>query len=289
MKQKTLILALLGGFVVLSLSSYESGPLANGAGNRTGSAGSSGNCSSGGCHASNTTVTVPTITITEGSSSTPVTSYTSGKTYTVHIGGTCSASGMSRFGFQLSTVLASNTSAQAGTLTATGASTAVRTTGSLQIVEHTASIAGTGSGSSWSYATTAQWVAPHFGSGDVKFYLTLNAVNNNGSESGDKPNNAVFTFSESTVGIANISFAQGAKVYPNPTTGTINVYEENAANGNWDIIVYNLYGSKVYSQQVSVTTGTLSANVNSASWAPGIYQLQIAKDGMQKCIPVIKQ
>jgi hypothetical protein len=184
MKQ-TIVLLIFGCSLAYLLSSYASGPAANGQGNLTGARGGSG-CS---CH--NSTSSIGT-TVELDSAGVLVTTYHPGVSYKVKIKGVNNTTHttLKAFGFQVSTV----TSATGGTTGATQAgtwgtlptSTHTTTTGSCSVVEQSAALlTGTTGGVGTVYADSIAWTAPVAGTGAVKIYGIINAVNDNNSSSGD--------------------------------------------------------------------------------------------------------
>lgn len=286
MMKKNLLFTITAGMAFVVLSSNDNGPFANSNGNRTGSAGSTANCSTGGCHASNNTNTSIAITLLD-SLSNPVGAYVNGKTYTVRITGTNTSANLPKFGFQLTAVKASDNTTQLGTLATGGtANITLHTTSTPNLIEHTAPLSGTGSGNNWAYSTTCKWTAPSSGSDAVKFFVTLNAVNNNGQTSGDQPNNA--TQSLQPLSIASLADNADFVIYPNPATNTINLHFSNTT-GTYTVNTFDLRGKMIASQMADVNTNNREAHINSEKWASGLYMIQISKDGEQKVFPIVKQ
>lgn len=291
MKQKTLLFLLISGFSVAVLQSNDNGPVQAGTGNRSGSGGSSASCDGAGCHAANNSATTANVAITDTTNSTGLTSYVPGKKYYLRVvGGHAS---LTKYGFQASTVKASSTSTQAGTLTVGGsstASTAIRTSGSLQIFEHTAPIAATSVAGAQVYDAKCYWTAPPAGTGSVKVYGVINGVNGNGATSGDAPNAAtVVTLTENTSSVGTTVNKVDFSLYPNPATTSINVSADGIGNGTCNVYVYDMRGKLIAAQDAEAINGTMTATINSSKWAAGMYFVQVAKDGQYKVIPVEKQ
>lgn len=267
--------------------SNDGGPFAAGNGNRTGSTGANGNCSGGGCHASNNANTSATVTLMDGS--TPVTSYQAGKTYTVRITGGNLAANLPKFGFQITCVKAASTSTQAGTL-ATGGTPgiALRSSATPNIIEHTAPIAGTGSGTNWAYTTTFQWTAPTTATAadSVRFYLTLNAVNGTGSESGDQANNTHVTFPYATSSVGTVANSADIVIYPNPASNYINLHIGNTT-GTYTVNAVDMRGKLMFSKEVTISNNSQDMTINSDKWSSGLYHVMVSKDGQSKAFPVV--
>lgn len=132
----------------------------------------SGNANCTGCHSGTATTNAAIGNIT---TNIPASGYVPGTTY--QITANVVYAGKTRFGFEVSPQ--NSAGVQKGTITITDATNTKIV--STKYVTHT-SAGNTGSGArSWSF----NWTAPAAGTGNVTFYGSLLAANNNGSESGD--------------------------------------------------------------------------------------------------------
>lgn len=274
--KRILLFSLSAGIIALTFSSYSNGPFQGGAGNRTGSAGTSASCSGGGCHdanSANTTAGIGLLTLSNG----PVSAYTPGVTYKVQvIGG--NTTGLPKFGFQVSCAKQSATSTKAGTF-ANATNIAVRNaTGSMPVVEHTAPLAGNVAGGQAAYITSFNWTAPAKGTGTVRFYVTLNAVNGNGSVTGDQPatTTPLDVPEAPSSSIASVERLH-LSVYPNPTTDELHLQ----LNGADDCLVhvFDISGKVASSQSVTVTNG--SASINTSRLRAGNYYVLLQQGSQQ--------
>lgn len=279
--KKPIHLLLGAGFALLVFSSYGSGPFASGAGNRTGSAGSTADCSTGGCHsANNSAFTLSIVMLDNG---TPVTSYQVGKTYKVLLTGIAPGTGMPRFGFQISCVKASNTSQQAGTLNPGGRpNTVLRATSTPDLVEHSTPLLGTTVGSTTVDTVSFLWT-PGSSQGTVRFYAIMNAVNFNGTISGDMPNAISADFTEATTGVAGLS--QGLSgIYPNPVSSSLHV---PLSPGSAEMSVLDALGRKVLGQ-TSGGQGVREEVMNVQSLPAGQYFLQVIQGANKQSVSFLK-
>lgn len=227
----------------------------------TGSPGDATNCTS--CHSGSASNQAGLIT-----STIPVTGYVPGQTYTVT--GTITASGKTKFGFQVSPQDASGT--KMGTMAITN-STNTQLISSGKYITH--KFAGTSfpSGTAtWSF----DWTAPAAGSGDVTFYGAFNATNSSSSTAGDAVTLSSLTVSEDmSTGIsakeqADITIA----VYPNPFTDNIIVKNSADESAAIDVSVIDITGkvvktiTKVHSGESidlkELATGTYTVRVETA-------------------------
>ena len=193
MKKQAIIFTLSAVFAYIALSSYSTGPTAI-LGNLTTSQGSTATCS--GCHGGSASTT--NINITLDSAGIPLSStyYTPGITYTLNISGTNTAS-LPYFGFQFSSVTLGQT--QAGTYSNFPLHVHQINNSGLTFVEHQAKLDATSPGV---YHTSFSWTAPPVGTGTIKMYCALNAVDGV-STGGDRS------------GLTNITLIEGA-VCPAP-------------------------------------------------------------------------
>jgi hypothetical protein len=282
--KRILLFSLSAVMATLIFSSYATGPFFKGAGNRTGSAGSLASCSGSGCHASNNANTICSLVV-QTSTGTPITQYTPGTSYTVQIGG-FAGSAFTNFGFQASCVRAAATSTQAGNFTAY-TNMHVSNFGSLQLVEHSTPLSGTTVTGGNAYLASFTWTAPAAGTGDVKFFAMLNAVNNNTKETGDQPGTPItLTLKEaSSTSVATVPALQ-ISAYPNPASDVLHL-RLNASGGSCRVAVFNLTGSVVTRHSVEITNG--EASIATAQLVPGYYVLKIEADEQLGAVSFVKQ
>jgi hypothetical protein len=282
MKKRILLVTLVGAIGYIGFSSYSGGPAANGQ-NRTGAKGSTTNCSSGGCHGSGTGTTA-TITV-DSAGAVPVTKYKPGMIYTVTVSGTNTAA-LTKFGFQYAAVSGIGASqVNAGTFSGLPTSVAIHSTSGLNIVEHSATLSTTTAGT---YSRSFQWTAPAAGTGTVTMYLTLNAVDGNGStNSADVAGNVSKVLTEILPSSVADVHATDIQAYPNPVSNTLNI--TFSATGAYAVNVFGLNGNLVATQNVMVTGLSHVATIDATSWAPGLYHAVIDNNGEKQVVPVVKQ
>ena len=185
-KAGSLILVLSFLLITSNVFTNSSGPPAG----KTNAPGES-NCTD--CHGSYSLVTSGTVwnAITL-SSNMPASSYALNTTYTITI--SASYAGIPRFGFQVCVLPASATSSSVsvGSIIVTDAiNSQTQTSGGRQYINHTSSgYVTTAGAASWSF----NWHSPSTNQGSVKFYVVLNAVDNDNSSSGDEVFAKTFTF-----------------------------------------------------------------------------------------------
>lgn len=192
--------------------------------NRSGAPGA-GNCTS--CHLG-ALQSSDDIMLDVMDGSTPVTTYTPGKTYNVLI--MAHHFQNERFGFALS--------GNAGTFTASGPGTAKGSVG--EYVTHTE--AGTAPDAGGNKIWTTEWTAP--ASGNVTLQLYLNAANNDGNNTGDKIYSKTISLTMAT-GVSAIVNEKSFAVYPNPVVDALNIDFDLAASSDVSISLVDVNGKLV--------------------------------------------
>lgn len=215
-------------FFFINFSPYAG---ANGSGapsGNTGSPGDGSNCTS--CH--NGTASNQTGLIT---STVPISGYVPGQTYT--ISGAITATGITKFGFQVSPQDVNGV--LKGTMLVTN-SAATQLINSGKYITHKFAGNSFPSGTAtWSF----DWTAPSAGTGDVTFYGAFNSSNSNSNTTGDAITLSSLTVSEDiTTGISGINnnFAQ-LTVYPNPFTDKLYVNSSDE-NDKMEVSVIDING-----------------------------------------------
>lgn len=276
MKKQLLLAPILAGLSWIALSGYSSGPFNGGAGNRTGSNGTQASCGSpaSGCHNDNTTNTTGTLAVTTSTGG-AVTQYTPGTTYKITIAATNTAS-LPKFGFQASSVKAAATGTQAGSFAATTSNVRISNPSALQMAEHSSPIAGITAGN---YSISFNWTAPPAGTGTVRFYSIVNAVNGQTNTSGDQPNalpNIDLPEAPSGVGVAAVK-PVALSVYPNPATDELHIGLSNA--GKFLTHIFDMGGRIVAAQAVTAING--EAHVDVSMMKPGNYYILAEQDRLR--------
>jgi hypothetical protein len=268
MKHK-IVLVLFAGFLVVLLSSYSSGYAAQGGGDGTGASGSTG-CS---CHGSTSSLGT---TVELDSAGVRVTSYHPGQAYTVRISGTNNTTHttLKRFGFQLATITSAgagtNSAAQAGTWGTTLPASVQNTTaasgwgGNFDMIEHSAAIldsASTTGGVGSRYIESIPWTAPVSGTGAIKIYGIINAVNFNNSSSGDYSQAATAVTITEAVAVSLVASVHIAQTTgSNPTcAGTSVTFTATPTNGgNVPAYQWKVNGTNAGTNSATFTTTTLT-------------------------------
>ena len=265
-------------------------------GNRTGSDGVSSTIGCGGstCHGSASSSTIAAMGIVIDSAGTPVTHYTPGATYRVSMYGAAAATAsLHKFGFQLSGVKSSDNS-QAGTFVSASLppEATISTFSGRQIVGHNTPKADSVVTLGSVYPVQVSWTAPAAGTGDVKFYGVINAVDNSTSaSSADKWNTTSVTITELVdhTAVGTIDGKVQISIAPNPVISTLNLELTNVTAGHYSITIYDLTGKAVATETTIVTGNSSAATLNVANIAPGMYHVVVTHNGSRYVTPIVKQ
>lgn len=282
MKQ-TLLLTTTSLFLALAFMNNSSGPTNAGLGDKTGSPLSSGTCAS--CHSGGAGITGMSLILIDGVTNIPVTNnqYVPSRLYNVQLLGSSTAN-LPKFGFQL-TALKSTNNTMAGAFSTSAANCAIKTNNSVNYLEHIAPLSQTGG----SYQVDFSWVAPGAGSGMVKFYGVLNAVDGTGGTYGDKTSPTyMLTLNEATNSIAAFQSSLGGSLTPNPAQSHTTLNFSPETRGAIFITVYDLTG-KIVLQTLKYVTEEKQVNLECANWPSGAYFVSLQHEANRMVLPLIKR
>ena len=250
-----LLLIPLSAFVLLSFSGGIGG-------SRTGSPGDGGNTCTA-CHTAGADLSASASITTN----IPASGYELNTNYQITIN---SSSNGAAHGFQITSERIDNDS-KVGTFIA-GTGSVVQNSGNA--LSH--------QGSSASGNWTFNWTSPSTDVGDVKFYAAINAVNGNGSTSGDE----VVTTSSTVVSNAVLSLTDAKRInfelFPNPATDNVTI-QLPASIETAEVEFYDYLGRLSLTKKVSKIDNKVFVN----ELTSGIYILKVFandKVGTQKFI-----
>ena len=83
------------------------------------------------------------------------------------------------------------------------------------------------------------------------------------------------------------SIISETSIYPNPTSGNVNISFNDNARGKYNINVFNAIGSLVYSESIDVNSSVIRT-INLEEMPNGIYMVQISNDKSTNTQKVIK-
>ncbi len=278
MKKSFLLLPVILCFAYALLTSSSSGYSSD----VTGATGATSGCGSG-CHGTAATSAIAT-TVYLDSAGTRVTHYVPGRSYTIIISAVNNTSGsLPNFGFELAAVRlagsGSSTVTDAGTWGTLPSGYRNLTVGSRHIIEQSTRLSPStgsgGGGGATTYTVRMPWTAPSAGTGAVKLYGILNAINNNSTDdAGDKWNTDVDTVVELTASTTTVAGIHGAS---NICVGDSTLYTDSTTGGSWSVTPTSvatirsngrLFGVSGGSATVSYTVGTTSATFPITVQAP---------------------
>jgi hypothetical protein len=248
------ILMLIFVLVPLMLLAFPQPPTGN-----TGAPGD-GNCTS--CHNGISTGGSVVITFPSGLNYTPG--------VTQHLSVTVSDTTHSVWSFQVTARLASNTSAQAGSFTATDTiNTIVQSSGTIQDIETTSSGINQ---STWNF----DWTPPASNVGNVNFYVTgLAAGGSAGATSGNGIYNASYTLTAPVATKPALALSPTSLSFSVPQGGAAPTAQTVSVTSGGTPVSYNVATSGGTWLSTSTTSGTtpgaFSASVNPTGLAAGTY------------------
>jgi hypothetical protein len=249
-----------------------------------------------------TATTGITVAIELDSAGVATTHYIAGGTYTVKITGTnTTTNSLPKYGFQVSCIkdtVAQATPVNAGTFATTGLPSGVQHTPPratyfvCDLIEHSTPLSptsGTG-GSGTVYSTSFQWTAPAAGTGPISFWAALNAVNGDNTVNGDYWNTTKLVILErqAVSAVASLSNTINVSAFPNPVSNLLHLSLTNVEQGECTIKIFSIDGRIVTDRALTVTKGQ-PVEVNTSSWAPGLYEVVIEQNGGRQLIQVVKQ
>jgi len=272
-------------FLLFSLSAVTLGTIlmsdSNGPSNiYNGVKGNPSNCSS--CHGPASAATTATIRV-DSTGGVAVTKYVAGMTYTVTVTGSHTSN--TKFGFQFAAVSGTGSAqVKAGTFGATLPSQVKKLTMStVDFIEHSATITGP-------LSKSFTWTAPATNVGDVKMYLTVNAVDGNGgNNSADISNNTIttLTFYAPPTSVNTVAENATISAFPNPVMDELHL-QLNETFATSTVSVFDITGRNIMNTVVAPNAAG-STTLNTSSWVPGMYKIVVANTNGSNTISVIKQ
>lgn len=234
---------------------------------RSGGAGE-GTCATSSCHVGTANTGPGLVTLT---SDAPNGIYTPGDTYIITA--TVVQSGIVRFGFQVLSgySVAANASMGTTVLLLPG-ETKITTAGARKYVTQTTPGSSGNASRSWTFA----WTAPTQGSGDVSFFMSGNAANNNGNRTGDQIYSTSLTLVEAAVNLEEAFRSTEMTIYPTLATEKIQVRILDAGFAPYDVQILNQQGQVVREMEMTAVGSELQKEISLSGFAAGMYYLRVA-------------
>lgn len=258
------MLLLVAGY---SFSSYSTGP-----------SGTVLTCSRSSCHSFVTDKTYLNYSIKEKWSGLMVKDsfYKANTDYVIELTG-INKDSLEHFGFQ--SIATSSTGSGSGTLVALSASTSSTAISGNPTIAHNSIIEGIKKGH---FEISFEWRSPNSGSGDIAFSSILNAVNFNGSSSGDQPSEiaSIFLKEKSELNIQENKNFNGFKVLPNPCTNLLHF--ETTYSNKFMVTVFSFDGHELIPP-------SHQNNIDVSALAAGVYLLRLNTENGQQTATFVKQ
>ncbi|MBK8566935.1 MAG: T9SS type A sorting domain-containing protein [Saprospiraceae bacterium] len=269
------VAAVLGLFVLLQ--SRSGGP-ATQANLRVTGAPTEGTCGNNTCHTAGAFDPSLTIELLDGDNL--VAKYDPGKNYMLRITNTAGTGVPARFGFQAVSLTANN--AQAGDWGTAPMGLTTKTISNKKYIEHSAPQS-TG-------VFEMPWVAPVAGTGEVTFYSSSLAANNNTQTSGDGNVSGSLAVAENTTSSTTELGKEIAKVevLPNPVADVLNLRITSRTAGNHKLRIFDAAGNVVKTVPADLQVGRNTVTVPVGELAPGLYLVQLCGDGHMAAVQMVK-
>lgn len=268
----------LGGVL---FSSFENGVYTKGAGDCTGATGSTGTCSSSGCHFSSGLNDLNlSIIVTDASNGDVVNTYVPEGYYKVTLKGVHGAGGVfAGYGLQFTAANAND-----GQFTLIGNSLKSTVIPPYEYIEHSAPIPSVSNGEVYFL-----WKAPAAGTGNITFYCTMLAANGDHAITGDIDRNTSLTLQEGTTSVADLDAIVSTTLYPNPVKDYVTLMMETKESGAYSFNIYNLTGQKMLSEIINVQSGKVTKQFDATHLNAGMYFLEMKHEGRSKTLSFVKQ
>jgi len=126
----------------------------------------------------------------------------------------------------------------------------------------------------------------------VFFYAVMLPNNKNTDPSDDSSNIMAVPyglkrglFAEAVVNVLNNA---SITTYPNPVGDNLNISLTKAVPGLYTVNVYDVSGRRVLCQNYHVNSSTYNTSINTTSWTPGVYQVELLCGASHRTISIVK-
>lgn len=92
--------------------------------------------------------------------------------------------------------------------------------------------------------------------------------------------NTTVTVTSSTLGAANLSVSNGINVYPNPSTGKVNIQWSSLQTGSGTIRVTDIAGREVYNSALLINSASGTRQINLSNLSKGVYLISVKSDNI---------
>lgn len=134
------------------------------------------------------------------------------------------------------------------------------------------------------------WTAPPAGTGPVSFYAAGNAVNRNGTTSGDAADNDTLKITEAPAS-AILEVADDpvqVSVWPNPVVESARVQVLARQAGTARLRIADLSGRMIWQRRLELEEGENMVTIPAADWLPGLYLLEVSEGISRTVVKILK-
>ena len=85
-------------------------------------------------------------------------------------------------------------------------------------------------------------------------------------------------FAITNVGIGDVNLSNNINIYPNPVYDQVNIEITNWLSNGVEIVVRDVSGKQIYSQEVESISNKETVNINTSKWAKGAYFIEVGQD-----------
>lgn len=134
------------------------------------------------------------------------------------------------------------------------------------------------------------WTAPAAGTGPVTFYAAGNAVNRNGTTSGDGAASTVLHLPEAGASAVSEQAAEAVtlEVWPNPVQERAFVRILAKNSGVFQVRVIDLQGRVQWQTTQQLNAGENMLQIPAASWASGLYLLEVSNGTARTAVKLLR-
>lgn len=235
------------------------------------------------CHASSATTQVSLSMVVKDANGDPISGYSPGDTYDVELTVNLDAGTASAYGFQMLSLIDAS-EASTDSWSDPGSNTQIATASNgRDYAEH--------AGPSNTNVFNVKWTAPLPGAGPITFYAAGNAVNENGTTSGDGANLTNMSLAEGfTLSTDDIAAGlESARIVPNPVKDQLNIELGLTQTDRYTFTLFQTDGREIWTAQESLQSGDALYNRSVTELDAGLYYIQIEQGAFQKTIAFIKQ
>ena len=89
--------------------------------------------------------------------------------------------------------------------------------------------------------------------------------------------------------MANLTLFNNINIYPNPVHDQVNIEMTNWPTNRAKIVVRDVTGKQVYTQEVAPISNKEIITINTSKWAKGTYFIEVGEDGNRVVEQIVVQ